>query len=130
MTEGTANVGLVRSAHLPIWILRSPEFIALRRASPLALRVLMCLWGHGSGYGSTVRPGERRLAALCKTSVPSVSQAIKLLELGRWLEVRRQRQQGQGNVYRLVVPAELEPTASRVQSWLAAPSWVILANRN
>ena len=41
--------------------------------------MLLCLWAHGSGYGSTVRPGERRLAALCKTSVPSVSQAINYL---------------------------------------------------
>ena len=67
---------------MPVWLLRSPDFHALRRRSPLALRVLLCLWAHGRGVGSLCFPGERRLAALCKTSVPSISLAIKLITMG------------------------------------------------
>ena len=73
---------------MPVWIVRSAPLIALRRRSPLALRVLLYLWAHGRGVGSRCVPGERRLAALNKPAVPSVSRAIRLLEAAKWITVR------------------------------------------
>ncbi|HNH48430.1 MAG TPA: helix-turn-helix domain-containing protein, partial [Myxococcota bacterium] len=113
---------LTQTLRFPIWILRSEAFVALRRQSPLALRVLLCIWAHGQGYGTRCFPGEKRLAALCKTSVPSISQAIKLLELAGWLGVLRQRELGRGNIYTLRVPESLGPLAGRIQTWLEGPS--------
>ena len=113
---------LVQVLYLPIWVLRSPDFIALRRKSPLALRVLLCLWAHGRGVGSVCFPGERRLAALCKTSVPSVSTAIKLLERLQWILVERQKFRGQGNRYTLRLHDGLAITHAHATAWLDRPT--------
>ena len=107
---------------MPVWIVRSAPLIALRRRSPLALRVLLCLWAHGRGVGSRCFPGERRLAALNKTSVPSVSRAISLLEAAKWITVERQLAQGQGNRYVLRLPEELAIPHTHAAAWLARPS--------
>ncbi len=120
--RGVLPGSLVQVMVMPVWLLRSPDFHALRRRSPLALRVLLCLWAHGRGVGSLCFPGERRLAALCETSVPSISLAIKLLELGQWIVVQRQRARGQGNRYTLRLPDDLAPLHARAESWLARPA--------
>ncbi|HNH46263.1 MAG TPA: hypothetical protein PKY30_04470, partial [Myxococcota bacterium] len=112
---------LNQELRFPLWLLRTEEFAALRRASPLAVRVLLCVWAHGHGYRTICYPGEKRIAGLCKTSVSSVSALIRLVEQAGWLDVRRQRERGEGNVYRLQVPVTLRATADRIQAWLEGP---------
>lgn len=97
-------------ARIPAYVLRSAEFAALIRLSPLAVHVLLILWScdaDGEAWCS-----QRRLARLAGTYRWSVVNAIHLLEDEGWIVRSRRDDPDDGrriaDNFRFLYPGQLE----------------------
>lgn len=108
-------------ARVPAYILRSAEFAALVKASPLAVHLLLLLWAHAD-VSDHAWCSQRRLAALAGTKRRTALECLALMKRAEWiLSFRRTRDTGEraADGYVLRSPGLVEVARNAVNERLA-----------